>query len=246
MQCFDVRWSDSAMSGGHIICQECKSKLPKSKPCPQCRKNIGTCRNRALEEMAQKMPMPCKNKQFGCQLIILPSDRHVHAVQCKFVPLQCPYGYFGNTKACLWEGDARHLDEDWEGEHYGNIYECTDSVETSRTITRDVEIFSQNSAGTWGSLAAMGDRRFFLVTHLEADRIYMRVLHLENTETFGHFKTRLVLKNGRITTSFEEIQSVRNVCSLDEWFSVHQSILHSGKDPEDTKYSFTFHVTISL
>eukprot|EP01083_Nonionella_stella_P166191 554912_1 len=31
---------------GHIICQECKSKLPKSKPCPQCRKNIGTCSNR--------------------------------------------------------------------------------------------------------------------------------------------------------------------------------------------------------
>eukprot|EP01083_Nonionella_stella_P281608 958230_1 len=54
---------------GHIICQKCKNKLPDSKKCPQCRKTIGTNRNRALEEMAVKMPMPCKNKKSGVSLL---------------------------------------------------------------------------------------------------------------------------------------------------------------------------------
>eukprot|EP01083_Nonionella_stella_P277866 944803_1 len=75
---------------GHTICQQCKDKLPRAKSCPQCRKRIGDSRNRALEEMAQKMPMPCKNKQFGCQIIPLPSERGAHAAQCNFVPIQCP------------------------------------------------------------------------------------------------------------------------------------------------------------
>eukprot|EP01083_Nonionella_stella_P070430 188424_1 len=151
---------------GHIICQTCKDKLPRSKQCPQCRKKIGTSRNRALEGMAVKMPMPCNNTKFGCQLIVSPSARISHAEECRFAPLRCPTGYFDDEKSCLWEGNLRDLDKHWKAEHKGNVHEYTDSVERTRTISLAIgrETFSESSR--WFSLAAVGDLRFYLASFL--------------------------------------------------------------------------------
>eukprot|EP01083_Nonionella_stella_P269682 912687_1 len=113
---------------GHVICQECKGKLPRSKQCPQCRKKIGNIRNRALEGMAEKMPMPCKNKKLGCQLIVLPAERIDHGEQCKFAPIQCPHDYFDDTY-CRWKGSLLGLDEHWNNEHDGSAFTLDDSVE---------------------------------------------------------------------------------------------------------------------
>eukprot|EP01083_Nonionella_stella_P061174 159482_1 len=80
-------------SEGHTICQTCKGKLPNPKLCPQCQAELGYCRNRVLESMVEKIPIPCKNKDFGCLLIIPPCDRITHAAQCKFTPFECPHNY---------------------------------------------------------------------------------------------------------------------------------------------------------
>eukprot|EP01083_Nonionella_stella_P167784 564779_1 len=60
---------------GHIICEKCKVGLPIPKKCPQCRTILGNSRNRMLEAMVEKLPIPCKNKEFGCPASISKSER---------------------------------------------------------------------------------------------------------------------------------------------------------------------------
>eukprot|EP01083_Nonionella_stella_P071654 192607_1 len=163
---------------GHIICEKCKEKLPEVKKCPQCRRKLGDIRCRVLETMAQKMPMPCKNKRFGCQLIIQPSERSSHKNVCEFTPLQCPYSYRKDHE-CQWEGNVQDLDNHWKTEHGKAVHQCVDSVEKLRQLklSSDPEdIFANNDQ--WSSLLSLGDHRFCMMTRFAFGRLHIRTLHL--------------------------------------------------------------------
>eukprot|EP01083_Nonionella_stella_P071655 192608_1 len=146
---------------GHIICEKCKEKLPEEKKCPQCRRKLGDIRCRVLETMAQKMPMPCKNKRFGCQLIIQPSERSSHKNVCEFTPLQCPCRYIMAGR-CKWAGNALDLDNHWEMEHGKLIHKYVDSVEKVRSLSLSSDLETYSDHGEWCSLFALGDHRFYM------------------------------------------------------------------------------------
>ncbi|XP_050307010.1 2',5'-phosphodiesterase 12-like [Anthonomus grandis grandis] len=51
---------------GHTICKECRWKVMK---CPQCQKNYSDSRCFALEDIADKIKLECKNKNMGCKFV---------------------------------------------------------------------------------------------------------------------------------------------------------------------------------
>eukprot|EP01083_Nonionella_stella_P070431 188426_1 len=231
---------------GHIICQKCKANLPNPKICPQCRKALGNCRNRVLEVVADKMPMPCKNKDFGCPLIVSKSDRIEHAEQCKFAQLECPYDCLveKSARVCKWAGSIQQLDCHWKETHADTDFlEFEDSEEINWKIDSDQnEDFSED--GEWILLARVAEHRFVIFVQTSSDYIRMRVLHVGN-EAFGHCKTRFILKNEQSITYFGPIQSYTEQFDAKKWFSVHPSLL-DPKERNDNIYQLSFPMTISL
>eukprot|EP01083_Nonionella_stella_P172305 590919_1 len=127
--------------------------------------------------MAQKMPMPCKNKKFGCQLIIPPSERSSHENVCEFTPLQCPYSYRKDHE-CQWEGNVQDLDNHWKTGHLCPIFEYVDSVEQVKplSLSSDLETYSNN--GAWSTLLSLGEHRFYMKARFSSDRFHIRTWHL--------------------------------------------------------------------
>lgn len=85
---------------GHLLCSQCRSKLPR---CPACRDAVGLAcgvRNRALEQLAREFEFRC---QFpGCSEQILYDHLNKHEQRCEFAPLTCPHA----SSQCDWTGSS--------------------------------------------------------------------------------------------------------------------------------------------
>eukprot|EP01083_Nonionella_stella_P277862 944798_1 len=131
----------------------------------------------------------------------------------------------GNTKS--WSTNTRSLWKGIEKLMYWVAYSLK-----GRTIEVSGGIFLEGNE--WVSLAAVGEHRFVAVAWFQSDRLFVRVLHLGNRETFGRCTTRLVLRNGHTLISVvEDIQSIRKEDDFNEMFSAHRNHIDLEKDPTD-------------
>ena len=52
---------------GHLLCGECRERLPVPKRCPECRADLSDIRCLALEQLAESiLQLPCPFAQHGC------------------------------------------------------------------------------------------------------------------------------------------------------------------------------------
>jgi len=103
---------------GHLICENCKKKLPRHKNndnnnnnnnnikvclCPQCRIPMeNEIRNLALENLRnQCISLPCSYKLHGCEESFLSPELTKHEKECYYRPLPC-----GELK-CDWKGSIK-------------------------------------------------------------------------------------------------------------------------------------------
>ena len=62
-------------SSGHLVCAQCRPKLPT---CPTCRGQAPSIRNLAMEKVAASVFFPCKYHQNGCQKYSLHTEKIEH------------------------------------------------------------------------------------------------------------------------------------------------------------------------
>jgi len=80
--CFDVVLSPILLcENGHSVCSSCKENLAT---CPVCKDPFTTIRNLLAEEILSRCPVACKNKESGCQVILLGGELSAHHQICDF------------------------------------------------------------------------------------------------------------------------------------------------------------------
>lgn len=68
---------------GHNLCQFCHKRLPR---CPWCNLPREEIRNRYIEDQAGTVRVPCKYRENGCNMSILPSGYNAHVSTCFYDP----------------------------------------------------------------------------------------------------------------------------------------------------------------
>lgn len=204
---------------GHIICSRCKSALPLPKKCPSCRQLLGDIRVRALELMAENVPYPCENTEYGCtECLPAPLRQRHEEFECKFALFDCPNP---TTEDCKWQGKSggvvAHLKEVHEvpsssfsfGEH-----------EEEWCLTCD-----ELGEGDYWLYTAKVKGRDFILHAREADGKFFVNIRSVSFESPGRFSIRMKLKNG-----FEQVQSgpiltVRDPQHEGVWFGVQSDMI---------------------
>jgi len=77
---------------GHMICATCK---PRVTICPQCRGQYRGQRLYFAERLLEKIPVPCKYSDEGCQVELLLSDITTHEGSCPYGEVECPNLEYG-------------------------------------------------------------------------------------------------------------------------------------------------------
>lgn len=67
---------------GHTICKVCRWKVMK---CPQCQQALSDSRCFALEDIADKIKLECKNKKMGCKFVGNIDENIDHEKICKVI-----------------------------------------------------------------------------------------------------------------------------------------------------------------
>lgn len=68
---------------GHTLCNACKAKLEK---CPSCEAKIDETRNLVLEEVAEKVELPCQYETDNCTFRGGVKRVAAHEVDCSLKP----------------------------------------------------------------------------------------------------------------------------------------------------------------
>lgn len=76
-------------SAGHVLCADCKTKLPTPPKCPKCRDENGFGRNLALEQLAANISLPCLYAEGGCCDTVKYAQFKEHKENCDFRPVAC-------------------------------------------------------------------------------------------------------------------------------------------------------------
>jgi len=71
------------------MCEDCYTKLPVPKKCPQCRVAFHPCRARGMEALVERHFFPCEH---GCGFTAKPTELVRHQRSCDRAPVQCPIG----------------------------------------------------------------------------------------------------------------------------------------------------------
>ena len=71
---------------GHHVCYDCWNQIPE---CPLCKGRRMEIRNFVAEAMVEKIPLPCKYRMDGCNIITLPNDRRAHEETCEYRSFKC-------------------------------------------------------------------------------------------------------------------------------------------------------------
>eukprot|EP01083_Nonionella_stella_P031603 86559_1 len=198
-------------SAGHIICSECKQRLPSPKKCPQCRKSVGNIRNRSLESLVESLPVPCKNLEHGCQIFRLSSLLESHEKECSFMRFECPHLRF-KRKDCQWTGAASdvitHLKDahNWkERTSFGPEERCV-KLNSSSGFSGDLLVDEEK---TWGTCVPVNGHDFICVISMpkESKLLRLSVYHVD-PKPFGRVRIRIELKNAHEVTHSVNIPSI--------------------------------------
>lgn len=100
-------------NNGHSICQKCKNKL-HSNQCPICDTHFTSGRNYALEDIATKITIICKDV---CTWQSTTKDIKKHEITGNFQKHPCTF-YF---KGCPWKGKEEHIECHILSAHFSKI-----------------------------------------------------------------------------------------------------------------------------
>jgi E3 ubiquitin-protein ligase SIAH1 len=93
---------------GHAICETCR--VNTAFKCPSCRASTSTdIRCLILEQAASGTHVPCRNKERGCEAVVLYEELRVHLDGCLHRPYRCPFNSDYAKPSCLWEGEASEV-----------------------------------------------------------------------------------------------------------------------------------------
>lgn len=98
---------------GHNICKSCRPNLDN---CPTCRQPYLKVRNKALENLAQKVHYPCCYRSNGCSVVLRPDLIGDHQLSCHYRPYYCPLSKAEGIE-CKWVGELVSLKKHIQTEH---------------------------------------------------------------------------------------------------------------------------------
>lgn len=103
-------------TSGHSMCDSCFQRLAASPFCPSCRVNMRQpIRNRALEDVIEKMKLPCSNRDKGCVFTLTANSLRDHLDECFYRTMACPMG--AALGRCFWQGEMKDLSAHFQSAH---------------------------------------------------------------------------------------------------------------------------------
>eukprot|EP01083_Nonionella_stella_P070420 188385_1 len=216
---------------GHVVCEECKIKIPSPKKCPSCRKPLGDIRNRVLEDLVKDALLPCRNEPRGCKVVLSLDKRLVHEKDCKFSLYRCPHP--DHHDKCKWIGDGGSVRKHFEDKHC-SVYvfkEVKTGDERDQWVT---------GHGPWISQNSVGGMHFLVYKYKKENRFMVAVQYLGNASP-GYSRVRVELKNGGERVHQSPISSIRGGPSELSWFDVPSRELDLTEDQK-----VHFFITITL
>ncbi|KAF7833423.1 E3 ubiquitin-protein ligase SINA-like 10 [Senna tora] len=112
---------------GHIACFFCcssKSKLPV-KICPTCSEEIGSIRNRLVENILEAAQFRCAYEEYGCKETLNYHMKKVHANFCKYVRFSCPCCDYVNRDENLYKHFSDKHNDSVVRFKYENLFSVT-------------------------------------------------------------------------------------------------------------------------
>jgi len=91
-----------------MICGTCR---PRVHHCPQCRADYKGHRLYFAERLLEKVPVPCKYSEEGCQVELVWSRLQKHEDECTYGEVECPNTEWG----CQENIVRRKIDQHLEG-----------------------------------------------------------------------------------------------------------------------------------
>ncbi|KAK3104126.1 hypothetical protein FSP39_024624 [Pinctada imbricata] len=180
---------------GHIVCQQCRSKLSM---CPTCRGPLGNIRNLAMEKVASTVMFPCKYSSSGCPITLLHTDKTDHEETCEFRPYCCPCP----GASCKWQGSLEQV--------------MTHLMQQHKSITtlqgEDIVFLATDinlpGAVDWVMMQSCFGHNFMLVLEkqekMEGQQIFYAIVQLIGTRKQAeNFAYRLELNGHRRRLSWE-------------------------------------------
>lgn len=151
---------------GHNICSRCR---PKMRDCPNCRRQLLSARNLALEKLVKKIKYPCCNRKTGCEES-LPLEQIIqHQSICLHGLYDCPLAQAPGI-LCFWQGPRSEVRKHVEMNHKNRVTEAVSKLSVytrvfdsaykyCRVIYALGEIFYQQ-------FGVKGESFYFVVQHV--------------------------------------------------------------------------------
>eukprot|EP01083_Nonionella_stella_P047995 128563_1 len=199
-------------TSGHVICTKCKESLPQPKKCPSCRVILGDIRVRALESLAETVPYPCENVEYGCPESLPAPTRAVHEENCKYALFVCPNP---TIEDCKWTGKASQVVG-----HLADLHEIPASSfnfgphEEEWCLTCD----ELGEGDYWLYTSRVKGKDFILYARECEGRFHVNIRHI-GFETISHCRIRMKLKEGFENIQNGPILSIRKPQHEGFWFS---------------------------
>ncbi|KAK9872386.1 hypothetical protein WA026_017844 [Henosepilachna vigintioctopunctata] len=126
---------------GHSICEKCIKRLDR---CVLCRSRFTQTRNYTLEALALKIKYPCANKDAGCTIKLLYTERESHERMCYFQTFRVPC----QMRGCSFVGDPAALKYHWKGKTatcniFGAANKCSAKIKSESYFVNLVEAFNE-------------------------------------------------------------------------------------------------------
>jgi E3 ubiquitin-protein ligase SIAH1 len=187
---------------GHNICTCCRPNLDK---CPICREPFMNVRNKALENLAQKVQYPCYYRTEGCSLVLQPRFIDEHQLICPYRPYNCPLSEAENIM-CEWFGAFLDLKEHIETKHRNRLTE-TESV-------KQVHIQRYKGEKKYSRVIFACGEMFYQQFEVIDNVFYFIIQHIgpENYDTKFHYNFTLATSGNTESVS---VTFVARSCKVD-------------------------------
>ena len=215
---------------GHIICNNCRSKLTR---CPKCRGPLGDIRNLAMDSVADKVSFPCTNN--GCTSSFRHTEKTNHEKICNFRPYPCP----APRSICKWQGSLTfvmpHLIM-----HHQNIV----ALEGEDIVFLATNVNSP-AVSNWTMIQSCLDRNFLLVLE-KKQKFFFIVALIGSTEDAESVVYRIELNGNRRRATWEALpksihDGIKDINDNNDYFSFDQATANLFTD----NGNLSINVTIS-
>ena len=188
---------------GHIICSDCKSKLPggqRSPACPTCRVQLGDIRNRAMEDMIGRMRMPCRFHDKGCAVAGVKSELSRHELECECNPEMRPCPLLSCSHRCKPEQMVSHLKDS----HRINV----DPARPDHPANKTVSLFGSGRNTTFWRISRSPGREIYVIDlETKGENLCIAAVQIFGERTDRVLRLKLPLVHGEITMDLKPAQA---------------------------------------